>query len=29
MYEPVARDVIRRIGYNKAEYMFEAETCGF
>jgi S-adenosylmethionine synthetase len=24
----VARDVIRRIGYTKAEYKFEAESCG-
>ena len=24
----IARDVIRKIGYTKAEYMFEAESCG-
>ncbi|MGY2131276.1 methionine adenosyltransferase [Hymenobacter sp. HD11105] len=26
--QSVARDVIRRIGYTKAEYKFEAESCG-
>jgi S-adenosylmethionine synthetase len=26
--QTVARDVIRRIGYTKAEYKFEAESCG-
>ena len=26
--QAVARDVIRRIGYTKAEYKFEAESCG-
>lgn len=26
--QQVARDVIRRIGYTKAEYMFEADSCG-
>lgn len=26
--QKVARDVIRRIGYTKAEYKFEAESCG-
>ncbi|MFN3939980.1 MAG: S-adenosylmethionine synthetase N-terminal domain-containing protein, partial [Chitinophagales bacterium] len=24
----IARDVIRRIGYTKSEYMFEANSCG-
>ncbi len=24
----IARDVIKRIGYNKSEYMFEANSCG-
>jgi S-adenosylmethionine synthetase len=26
--QDIARDVIRRIGYTKAEYMFEANSCG-
>lgn len=26
--QSVARDVIRRIGYTKSEYMFDAESCG-
>ncbi len=26
--QKVARDVIRRIGYTKAEYMFDSESCG-
>ena len=26
--QQVARDVIRRIGYTKAEYKFEADSCG-
>lgn len=26
--QQIARDVIRRIGYNKSEYMFEANSCG-
>src|ERR1700741_576147 len=26
--QEIARDVIRRIGYTKAEYMFEANSCG-
>jgi S-adenosylmethionine synthetase len=26
--QTIARDVIRRIGYTKAEYKFEAESCG-
>jgi len=26
--QSIARDVIRRIGYTKAEYKFEAESCG-
>lgn len=26
--QKVARDVIRRIGYTKAEYMFDADSCG-
>jgi S-adenosylmethionine synthetase len=26
--QDIAREVIRRIGYTKAEYMFEAESCG-
>ncbi len=26
--QQIARDVINRIGYNKAEYMFEAKSCG-
>ena len=25
--EPIIRDVIRRIGYNKPEYLFNADTC--
>jgi len=25
--EPIVRDVIRRIGYNKPEYLFNADTC--
>ncbi|WP_303310156.1 methionine adenosyltransferase [Hymenobacter sp. BT730] len=25
--EPIAREVIRRIGYNKPEYLFNADTC--
>ena len=26
--QKIARDVIRKIGYTKAEYMFEADSCG-
>tara|TARA_Y100000385_G_scaffold57281_1_gene55012 strand:+ start:729 stop:1985 length:1257 start_codon:yes stop_codon:yes gene_type:complete len=26
--QQIARDVIKRIGYNKSEYMFEANSCG-
>ncbi len=26
--QQIARDVIKRIGYTKSEYMFEAESCG-
>ena len=26
--QQIARDVIRKIGYNKSEYMFEANSCG-
>src|ERR1043165_3921788 len=26
--QEIARDVIRKIGYTKAEYMFEANSCG-
>lgn len=26
--QEIAREVIRKIGYNKAEYMFEANSCG-
>ncbi len=26
--QKIARDVIRRIGYTKAEYMFDADSCG-
>src|SRR6218665_4021700 len=26
--QDIARDVIRKIGYTKAEYMFEANSCG-
>ena len=26
--QQIARDVIRRIGYTKSEYMFEANSCG-
>ncbi|MEO5905540.1 MAG: S-adenosylmethionine synthetase N-terminal domain-containing protein, partial [Saprospiraceae bacterium] len=26
--QQIARDVINRIGYNKADYMFEAQSCG-
>lgn len=26
--QKIARDVIKRIGYNKSEYMFEANSCG-
>lgn len=26
--QKVARDVIRKIGYNKAEYMFDSDSCG-
>src|SRR6187399_1614175 len=26
--QQIARDVIRKIGYTKAEYMFEANSCG-
>ena len=26
--QQIARDVIRRIGYTKSEYMFDADSCG-
>ena len=26
--QTIARDVIKRIGYTKSEYMFEADSCG-
>jgi S-adenosylmethionine synthetase len=26
--QQIARDVIRKIGYTKSEYMFEANSCG-
>jgi len=26
--QKIARDVIRRIGYNRSEYMFDADSCG-
>ncbi len=26
--QQIARDVIKRIGYNKSEYMFDADSCG-
>ena len=26
--QTIARDVIKKIGYTKAEYMFEADSCG-
>src|SRR5215216_82201 len=26
--QSIARDVIKRIGYTKSEYMFEADSCG-
>lgn len=26
--QDIAREVIRQIGYTKAEYMFEANSCG-
>ena len=27
-HQKIARDVIREIGYNKSEYMFDADSCG-
>jgi S-adenosylmethionine synthetase len=26
--QQIARDVIKKIGYTKSEYMFEANSCG-
>ncbi|HYK75603.1 MAG TPA: S-adenosylmethionine synthetase N-terminal domain-containing protein, partial [Daejeonella sp.] len=26
--QKIARDVVRKIGYTKSEYMFEADSCG-
>ena len=26
--QTIARDVIKKIGYTKSEYMFEADSCG-